>query len=717
MDAYRAEQKAAICAPYHENQLALEAFANCRNHQVALFKDDDCVVICMKFDPYMAKLGGKNKDDFLRLSADMEIKLKFEYPAGSAGFSDIIAFSNDDTGLDGHDAYFTITSHHKEWFTGMVHEKGDTDVKYAKVSELEPHANRFQYESSLNALSTFMDDDFSDWHAIALNQLHDSIPIVDFAAGLPVSETVLVEAKQWLRSCMPWNERQLQAIEDMHRAKGRVQLICGVAGTGKTTLQAAQASLFVRLGGRSLCTATGNTNADRLAHEVSRFNKEEFDGKMRVHRLYASSKGVNIKKLGKAQKEFKKQGHSRDGRVSSMRDLMFKMLAKNGAEAIDLSIEKGVIDEAEKGELSYMKQVTDREGEVDVWKKLRRFLASIDKDEFKWENKDAMSDLNNTYDACKGHLVGLTDIIMTTNGNARCHELTEHWGRALELYGVARGKAVPAVPSIRALGVFIDEAAKEQEINIINTITTPALKRRKPDLFVFYGDEKQLPPTNTCKSRIRDNVQFNPYLERLDISFMGRLISQNFPRSYLVEQHRMHPSISKAPNEMFYDGMLVNAECVHRDLDVALPGLSKVLHGIIAKTFYRSSEQADYIGRARDDQARLHWLEMPMAYGANFDVNKRSYALLNHIRIFFKLVFPGLQKYFAENMNKKVMIIVAYKNALFHYKKAVRLHQEKSGFDDSHYPRLIGLDASQGEEADMVILDGSMQKADHMGKS
>ena len=202
-------------------------------------------------------------------------------------------------------------------------------------------------------------------------------------------------------------------------------------------------------------------------------------------------------------------------------------------------------------------------------------------------------------------------------------------------------------------------------------------------------------------------------MELLDISWMERLIAEYFPHSELRIQYHMASVLSDFPNRKFYDARLQSAPKTLQPLKSAL---RKGLHGIIAQTIPYFPNRKAYKTDATDAQARLHWLEMPVATGDNVSKKGKSTALLLHIRIFMSQVFPDLQALFGANMHKEVMVIAAYGHALAQYQDEFHKHQETNKSDDSHYPRVLGVDAAQGQYAEMVIIDASMQWADQGGK-
>ncbi|KAI5360372.1 putative P-loop containing nucleoside triphosphate hydrolase, DNA2/NAM7 helicase-like protein [Septoria linicola] len=418
-------------------------------------------------------------------------------------------------------------------------------------------------------------------------------------------------------------------------------------------------------------------------------------------RLYSSTKGINIKQLGQEQARFKLAGHS-DGAVTSVEDLMFHMLRANGAEAPSLSVEMAVLREAEKKELSL--SISDRGQPIEAWRWLRSSLELIRNGELDWDNKAQKVELDLAYKACKGHVIGRADTLFTTNGNTRADEMST-WGRAESLYGEKAARAFPPVGTITSLGIFVAEAARDSEINILNTLTTPGLPL-EPSIVVLSGDSSQFSPVNTCNSK---DFQTNPCMEEFDVSLFERLAGENFPQSRLLEQCEMAATLIVFPNRMFYGGQLASSSGAHRTLkDRVRYLLSKTIGSSISNVHQRNR----YAKRATDAQARLHWLEMP---DVEMDVKKSSKAIPLHTEIFMKKAFPGLQSLFGADMQREVLLLVAYGNALHLYEDELRKHQEQSKLSDAHYPRTMSIDAAQGQKATMVILDGSMQYADQLG--
>lgn len=88
--------------------------------------------------------------------------------------------------------------------------------------------------------------------------------------------------------------------------------------------------------------------------------------------------------------------------------------------------------------------------------------------------------------------------------------------------------------------VFLDESGQSMEA------CTWGLFRKEVEYFCMAGDIYQLPAqTSESGKRLKH-----------DRSLMQRLIENNYPFEELTVQRRMHPEISKFPNEFFYNGKL-----------------------------------------------------------------------------------------------------------------------------------------------------------------
>ena len=199
---------------------------------------------------------------------------------------------------------------------------------------------------------------------------------------------------------------------------------------------------------------------------------------IRVHRLYPSSRNIGLKNLFQDQARHHRVGHV-DCAVSSIHGLEFKLRDYKDRKAgvRDLAIEQGVIDEADRGILHYKKCIEKDTPPVDVWDKFRMHFAASRKGTFPWKNDRLADEYSKCYEACKGHLVALTNIMVTTTGNARCSELLDHWIPSSREYGIPYKGVIE----------LCDEAAKDPEINTWMPIIMP---EEKTEGVFMFGDEK-----------------------------------------------------------------------------------------------------------------------------------------------------------------------------------------------------------------------------------
>ncbi|KAF7198435.1 Helicase SEN1 [Pseudocercospora fuligena] len=694
----------AAAMSHWEGEVALQLFAAGR-HEIAVYRSRGHAVLAMKFGP-MPSIGGERSSVKVRLPNDLEVVMTMSIPGIIAGLEPVTAYHEAHLpGLPKHDAYFIVTSHSIGDFRGCVHDKSNANPEYSVVTSIRPHENSFLLDS-LEATAYAMDlPKNRHWVPIALNQFYDDLEYVDVISEIDVPQSVKDSAMAWLRGCMSWNSKQSEVIDLLTNVLGRLGICTGIAGTGKTTLQMAMAIFFVLLGGRAACFATGNVNADTQAEALNKIASglKVHGRELLILRLNSVSRHVELERQSAPQALHRKVGH-RNGNVSHLHSVVFIMKDKSLREnaAWKYSVETAAIKAADEGQLSHMARLrkTGTEPAVNVWDVFREFVSAIRENRFNWKDKNLVERHERAYEAVKGHLVSLCDIIITTNGNARCKELVNYWGKAMGDYE----------QKITCLAVFIDEVAKEQELHVWNSILSTGLPM-KPNFVLLLGDPRQLAPVNTCETR---GVQFNPFAERCDKSLIGRLIRGGYPCIHLKEQQRMHPVLSRFPNAEFYHGELEDAEITTRLLDDVEPGLKDVLDGIIARCFHTEAGQVSYLENATDEQARLHYFDLGIH--DIFKNDKKSIAIPEHIDAFFELAFPALQGHFQDRMNQLVTVIAGYGHAKSEWKQRINACQDWQELDDAYYPRILTIDASQGQEATMVIMDGTLDYRDKISK-
>ncbi|KAK5111305.1 hypothetical protein LTR85_012200 [Meristemomyces frigidus] len=591
-------------------------------------------------------------------------------------------------GLPTHDAFFVITSRAVKWFGyGAKDPSLPDDNRQYRAVRFVPHYNSFTFSSQLQTVGQLLRGNLPekarmrDWHAVLLNQLHDEIEDVDLTEGLGITPDELQAAKEWLYEWRPWNEEQKEVLKTIHKAKGRMSITMGIAGSGKTLIQQALSMYFCKLGFRCGVFAPANSNSNGITKDLVEVSKNLGDGakltsiartedsetatannasggatgagKIRVTRVFSSSRNVGFREMSDKQAVHRRVGHF-DGNVSDIHGLEFKLHSSRNrktASASDYSLEQIIIDEADRGELHLRRKIStgDGAGRVDVWDVFRRHLAASRKHEFDWNDVSAVNEYRRSYDWCKNHIIALTDVMVTTTGNARAGEIVDSWlsaSRDFKDCGVR----------CRGYIILIDEACKDLEINLWNAIT--ALGDQVVGVFMF-GDDEQLKPTNICS---HGKLQFNMFNECMDIPLPCRLVREGFPYVQLREQQRMHSVLSRFVSSEFYDDELRDSPRVQIALDMVKPGLIDLaLDPILRKAHVPSTAEREN-GRLPDKGG---------ASAHRFKVVKA------HIEVFFARMFPELQAYFGEGTQENLMIVCGHSFALHHYQDVIYDLQRK----------------------------------------
>ncbi|MCJ1242842.1 hypothetical protein MMC30_000037 [Trapelia coarctata] len=106
------------------------------------------------------------------------------------------------------------------------------------------------------------------------------------------------------------------------------------------------------------------------------------------------------------------------------------------------------------------------------------------------------------------------------------------------------------------LGDFEEDVAIIDEATRVTEPSFTIAGNRGAKLMVMVGDHKQLPPTVLSKT-LKNNI----YRDQLELSLFERLINNGWEYFMLTRQYRMHPDISKGPNQREYQGKLENDPC------------------------------------------------------------------------------------------------------------------------------------------------------------
>lgn len=486
---FQAQQRVGAVMTDLEGSLELQPLRrDGLTHQARIYEVQGFAVVGLDLNRRCRiKVNGKSRK--IRLPHELEITATFLEAAGLVyefrGYHDARM-----TGLPRHDAFFVVTSHTPHDFRHSITDDPlDNTSSTWTVCNLKPHKNRFLLDSILRTISLLPNERFKAWHPFVLCQSFETLKEVDVLKDIKVPEEKKADAIKWARNAVAWNTEQLQVLDALHCAKGRVIACTGIAGTGKTTLQMVLALLLLKLGGRALCTAPANSNGDHLVKNMVEFAHHIIGQKARIYRLYSASKGIGIQQMTRQQAAYRRTGHSA-GNVSDLNDFQFTAWARKNQDKVnawDCSVEVAVLEEVKKGELHWVTTIEydNRSGTkvrktLDVWSEFRKHYEEAVQGRFNWGNHELKKEYEKLYEACKGHLIMLADVIITTNGNSRASELVHFWARASELREEIE---------VKALGLFLDETAKDQEINVWNVITSDGLPK-EPDVVVLFGDPK-----------------------------------------------------------------------------------------------------------------------------------------------------------------------------------------------------------------------------------
>lgn len=203
---------------------------------------------------------------------------------------------------------------------------------------------------------------------------------------------------------------------------------------------------------------------------------------LRVTRVFSSSRNAPLRQMSEEQAAHRKVGH-KHGEVSDCHGFEFKLHSskkRRSGKGDGFSLEQAVLDEADKGELNYMVRIHDDSGDydsgelVDVWEVFRMHMQASRDGTFDWKDEEARHEYEVSYRWCKADICTRTNVMVTTTGNARAGEVIYDW----------------KPPKCRGYIIMIDEAAKDQEINIWNAIFA---KGERVKGVLMFGDEKYVP--------------------------------------------------------------------------------------------------------------------------------------------------------------------------------------------------------------------------------
>lgn len=414
-----------------------------------------------------------------------------------------------------------------------------------------------------------------------------------------------------------------------------------MTGTGKTLLQQALAIYFYKLGYSILALAPANSNTDHMARDMYSYQIEIPD--LKISRLYPSTRTYTAVE-GARRNNVRSRLHQSADKVLSYSELLVAVeeLDEHGSLGRPFGCVEQLLVAALDGGMNVEMEVRDSHSKArgsccNAWDVVGELIASHRSGTL---GKSINETYRLAYARCKADWLRRTRFLITTTGNVKANDLREAWSMA--------------DTDSRGVVVFVDEAAKDNEVNVWSGITCGAWGEKVKGCLMF-GDDKQLTPTNTSA---KGKIQFNAFCSRLNIPLPCRLVREGFPCFRLREQHRMHSTISAFPNTSFYEGQLRDGPTTNNDLDV---GIKTVLQQIlVGETAAAGPSQC-----LADNQARLAWIEIT-GRRLTHEALQSKY-VQEHIDYFFGRIFPRLRLFCHETeqrLKDHLLVICAYKAAV-----------------------------------------------------
>lgn len=437
------------------------------------------------------------KKSISKLPKELECKMSFPLPHKSGYYSDIVGRLLDHhPSLPHYAAIFRIVSDPHRSFANAARQlkhlaRPEFDVTFT------PHYNSFTFSGQLETARQLQDS--KRWRAMLLNQRHADIPYVDTTAASRIPSDDQERHFQSLRTCKPWNLEGLDIIDSLKHVKGGLHLIMGPAATGKSMLNRALSLYFWCLGYHVLSISPANSKCDAVASgltpaqlyaEFPDWNLSKFE----FLRLFPSSRDIGVSKLSRKQAANTSVGH-KGGEVLSFQEFLIALDEREQVQGTvkQYGVLQAMIVAAEMRRLAKMMRQKIGEADVDAWACLSELIdehrqhaikaSDVAAHQRKKQDSDEetpvdWSHYEEAYRACKDHIISQSRYMITTSGNIHSKELIKNW-------------YADADDGTKRVGVviLIDEAPKDQEINVWAGILCPRWAHAVRGVFLF-GDEK-----------------------------------------------------------------------------------------------------------------------------------------------------------------------------------------------------------------------------------
>ena len=470
-----------------EQEVALEEWASVA-HNGTLYRIGGVLVMAVRFAP-TRPIGGPAGVVKFDLPERLRVSMSWDDPMTG----DPLTASGSRTVVPlrlpiGYDALFIVQNKPNPEDNARLRQtslgRNDADRRFAaqvKFVATMPRATLY------NQLMTAMNlERAHGWHEVVLNQRHDQLAKVDLAtsrlgtamisdsndaqqndasaaqaAAEPIAEQPVAvgveQALEWMLKWRTWNAEQLQALHSIREAVGRIVLITGPAGTGKTLILQAICVLFYLMDLHVLVLAPANSNcADFMRKLVQLFPKDNtVCGKqVLATRVFPPSADFSPEKEAKAHNSTTRPASNEANRCAATTldvptdsvpepspavdsgfaevfDLeMIRSELQSSSDKYsqfkDFGLAQQVLNAAREGTETLVEQL-GREEPVDVWQVLRQCLDDVQAGIFNWTNKAAVQKYQQSYNACKAHFMSKKRLVVTTTGNVRCEDIVDNF--------------------------------------------------------------------------------------------------------------------------------------------------------------------------------------------------------------------------------------------------------------------------------------------------
>jgi hypothetical protein len=538
-------------------------------------------------------------------------------------------------------------------------------------------------KAQINALTTLRKSRFENWHPILLNQEYSGLRVVDVFEGMP--EEDVQRAYRDIFNLKMWNDGQRSIFELLRNVPGNgFAFVEGIFGCGKTLVQATLAKLLVMLGKHVLLVAPTNAALQALSKTLVS-NYPELDA---VRVVYAASKDLNRLnddgKTKESNEELAMMGLLRsmvrvrasrydveqqhdlqrhvDDLANAMKDrdetLDFVYAAEGKApeeyDAVAFYLDHRDDDSKLNGQALTKEQETDK---IHIRKTLKKALQKL-------QDKVIME----------------TKVILCTNQLAATHLIRHNFGH-----------------EANDIVIIADEDGQALE----PTAWIPVSLLRNADrvkAVIRFGDRLQLPLL--ALSTTSRFSEFGPQMGR---SLLDRHLSSHPPAAVLNTQYRMHPTLSEFPNFHTYQKRLRNAKST-KEMGVDVIFEARLIQW--AKNSLLSTYTPD------TDFTRLLGVKVSNAFFETDPVTKsRSNEAIVHV--ISEMLFALFEK--EPYPETSITIITPYTAQRALHMTTIKSLHTYTGLPYANLPKVHTVDAMQGHESNVIILDWVIGSGDNLG--